>query len=205
MHAGPARRTEQKGSRNPSRPLFCALPDAGPSVGMLPVSYKSQTPLHARQGVQRGLVMRSAFVLRLMPKTIFLPFSCLARLSLDALRGLCPACSCASPLAVGAVSVPPPFTRLSLDALRVLCPAFSFASPLAVGAVSVAPPPFTSALAGLLRAADQPVHGDMLFPMLSHSKPRRSKRSQIRFRSAGAYDSPAFTLATKILSPPPAG
>ena len=82
MHAGPARRTEQKGSRNPSRPLFCALPDAGPSVGMLPVSYKSQTPLHAHQGVQRGLVMRSVFVLRLMPKTISLPFSCLARLSL---------------------------------------------------------------------------------------------------------------------------
>ena len=49
---------------------------------MLPVSYKSQTPLHAHQGVQRGLVMRSAFVLRLMPKTIFLPFSCLTRLSL---------------------------------------------------------------------------------------------------------------------------
>ena len=203
MHAGPARRTEQKGSRNPSRPLFCTLPDAGPSVGMLPVSYKSQTPLHAHQGVQRGLVMRSAFVLRLMPKTISLPFSCLA--------------------------------RLSLDALRVLSPAFSFASPLAVGAASVPPPPFMSALAGLLRAADQPVHGDvkrsscvrgglciarpsrtrsphklpstrnMLFPMLSHSKPRRNKRSQIRFRSAGAYDSPAFTLATKILSPPPAG
>ena len=49
---------------------------------MLPVSYKSQTPLHAHQGVKRGLVMRSAFVLRLMPKTISLPFSCLARLSL---------------------------------------------------------------------------------------------------------------------------
>ena len=83
------------------------------------------------QGVQRGLVMRSAFVLRLMPKTIFLPFSCLA--------------------------------RLSLDALRVLCPVFPFASPLAVGAVSV-PPPFMSALAGLLRAADQPVHGDVKRP-----------------------------------------
>lgn len=203
MHAGPARRTEQKGSRNPSRPLFCTLPDAGPSVGMLPVSYKSQTPLHAHQGVQRGLVMRSAFVLRLMPKTISLPFSCLA--------------------------------RLSLDALRVLCPAFSFASPLAVCAVSISPP-FMSALAGLLRAADQPVHGDVKRPgegkqlgvadmalilfnpgdnELRHSlkaheldftgKPRRNKRSQIRFRSAGAYDSPAFTLATKILSPPPAG
>ena len=171
---------------------------------MLPVSYKSQTPLHAHQGLQRGLVMRSAFVLRLMPKTISLPFSCLARLSLDALRVLCPASSFASPLAVCAVSISPPFTRLSLDALRVLCPAFSFASPLAVGAVSMLPP-FMSALAGLLRAADQPVHGDMLFPMLSHSKPRRSKRSQIRFRSAGSYDSPAFTLATKILSPPPAG
>ena len=176
MHAGPARRTEQKGSRNPSRPLFCALPDAGPSVGMLPVSYKSQTPLHAHQGVQRGLVMRSAFVLRLMPKTISLPFSCL--------------------------------TRLSLDALRVLCPTFSFASPLAVCAVSV-PPPFMSALAGLLRAADQPVHGDVKRP--GEGKRLLLRQGRLMHRAAQPDTLPAqialnqkhaFSHAVTLQAPP---
>ena len=100
---------------------------------MLPVSYKSQTPLHAHQGVQRGLVMRSAFVLRLMPKTISLPFSCLTRLSLDALRVLCPTFPFASPPAVGAVSIPPPFMSALAGLLRE-APGRGQAAPPASGA-----------------------------------------------------------------------